>query len=86
MASFLKPVWKTFEAREVELDQRRQLANQSSRPAERAGQVSADRVSLAAQFGIQPAGQPSGIPQRSDPRGYTDEDMQQLQSGAPRPR
>ncbi|MDN8617197.1 hypothetical protein [Variovorax ginsengisoli] len=86
VASFLKPVWKTFEAREVELDQRRQLANQSSRPTERVGQVSADRVSLAAQFGIQPAGQPSGIPQRSDLRGYTDEDMQQLQSGSRRPR
>lgn len=86
VASFLKPVWKTFEAREAELDQKRQVAHQSTRPAERVGQVAADRVSLAAQFGIQPAGQANGIPQRNDPRGYTDEDMQQLQSGAPRPR
>ncbi|KWT69543.1 MULTISPECIES: hypothetical protein [unclassified Variovorax] len=84
IASFLKPVWKTFEAREMELEQNRQFANQSTHPAERAGQVPAERVSLAAQFGIRPAGEASGVPQRSDPRGYTDEDMQQLQSGAPR--
>lgn len=86
VASFLKPVWKSFEAREIELDQKREFVNQSTRPAERVGQTTADRVSLAAQFGIQPAGQATGIPQRSDPRGYTDEDLQQLQSGAPRPR
>ena len=86
VAGFLKPVWKAFEAREMEIDQSRQRANQSTRPAERVGQASAERVSLAAQFGIRPAGEASAIPQRSDPRGYTDEDLQQLQSGAPRPR
>jgi hypothetical protein len=86
VASFLKPVWKTFESREIELEQNRQRANQSSRPAERVGQASTERVSLAAQFGIRPAGEATAIPQRSDPRGYTDEDLQQLQSGAPRPR
>ncbi|CAN7373346.1 hypothetical protein [Variovorax sp. LjRoot178] len=86
VANFLKPVWKKFEAREMELEQNRQRASQSTRPAERVGQVSAERVSLAAQFGIRPAGEASAIPQRTDPRGYTDEDMQQLLSGAPRPR
>lgn len=86
VANFLKPVWKTFEAREMELEQNRQFSNQSPRPAERVGQASAERVSLAAQFGIRPAGEANGVPQRTDPRGYTDEDMQQLLSGAPRTR
>ncbi|VTU44091.1 hypothetical protein RA8P2_00043 (plasmid) [Variovorax sp. RA8] len=86
VASFLKPVWKAFEAREMELEQNYERANQSTRPAERVGQASAERVSLAAQFGIRPAGEASAIPQRSDPRGYTDEDMETLRGGAPRPR
>jgi len=85
VASFLKPIWKQFEARELELDQNRQRANQGSRPAERVTQVPAERVSLAAQFGIRPADNAAGA-QRNDPRGYTDEDMQQLLNGAPRPR
>jgi len=86
VASFLKPVWKAFEAREMELEQNYQRANQSTRPAERVGQASAERVSLAAQFGIRPPGESSAIPQRSDPRGYTDEEMETLRGGAPRPR
>lgn len=86
VASFLKPVWKTFEAREMELEQNRQRASRSTRPAERVGQASAERVSLAAQFGIRPAGEANATPQRSDPRGYTDDDMETLRGGAPRPR
>lgn len=86
VASFLKPIWKAFESRELELEQNRERANQSSRPSERVGQTSAERVSLAAQFGIRPAGETSATPQRSDPRGYTDEDLESLRGGAPRPR
>ncbi|CAN7779202.1 hypothetical protein LJR290_007999 [Variovorax sp. LjRoot290] len=80
VAAFLKPIWKTFEAREMELDQNRQRTNQGYRPAERISQTST--------FGARQSdagGQARGV-QREDPRGYTDEDMQTLLGGAPRPR
>lgn len=85
VASFLKPIWKTFESREIELDQKRQRANQGFRPAERVTQVSAERVSQAANYGIRPGDVAGGNVQRDVSRGYGDEDVQLL-NGGPRPR
>jgi hypothetical protein len=39
VAAFLKPVWKSFEAREMELDQERNRANRTARPVERLRQA-----------------------------------------------
>lgn len=47
VAAFLKPVWKSFEAREMELDQSRNRANQATRPAERVRQAAVQQDSDA---------------------------------------
>jgi hypothetical protein len=47
VSAFLKPVWKSFEAREMELDQNRNRANQATRPAERVRQAAVQQDSDA---------------------------------------